>query len=123
SGAEAKEAKETLDLINRALPLLREGRPARVLECSPDEKHAFSRLGLLSWKPVLYVCNVDEASAAGGNAYSTKVEQRARQEVAVAVAISAKIESEIAVLHHEERDEYLEAIGLTVPGLNRLILA
>src|SRR4051812_34015797 len=118
-----KEAKETLDLVNRALALLREGRPARVLESAPDERQAFSRLGLLSWKPVLYVCNVDEASAAGGNAYSAKVEQRAKEEGAVAVVISAKIEAEIAVLHPEERDEYLEAVGLTVPGLNRLILA
>src|SRR4051794_14523346 len=118
-----KEAKETLDLVNRALALLREGRPARVLESAPEERQAFSRLGLLSWKPVLYVCNVDEASAAGGNAYSAKVEQRAKEEGAVAVVISAKIEAEIAVLHPHERDEYLEAIGLPVPGLNRLILA
>jgi len=123
TGPEAKEAKETLDLINRALALLREGRPARLLESTADEKRAFSRLGLLSWKPVLYVCNVDEASAAGGNAYSRKVEERAEQEAAVAVVISAKIEAEIAVLHPTEREEYLEAIGLTVPGLNRLILA
>jgi len=123
SGADAKEAKETLDLVNRALALLREGRPARVLECTADEKRAFGQLGLLSWKPVLYVCNVDEASAASGNAFSRKVEQRAQEEGAVAVVISAKIEAEIAVLHHSEREEYLEAIGLTVPGLNRLILA
>src|SRR5215213_7234252 len=51
-----KDAKETLDLINRALVLLREGKPARLVECSAEEKRAFSRLGLLSWKPVLYVC-------------------------------------------------------------------
>src|SRR5919204_195808 len=75
---DAKEAKETLELINRALALLREGRPARLLECGADEKRAFSRLGLLSWKPVLYVCNVDEASAASGNEYSRQVEERAR---------------------------------------------
>jgi GTP-binding protein YchF len=118
-----KEAKETLDLINRALALLREGRPARLLETGDDEKRAFSRLGLLSWKPVLYVCNVEEASAAGGNANSRRVEQRAVEEGAVSVVISAKIEAEIAVLHASERDEYLEAIGLTVPGLDRLILA
>src|SRR3954451_21836278 len=60
---DAKDAKETLDLINRALALRREGKPARLVECSAEEKRAFSRLGLLSWKPVLYVCNVDEASA------------------------------------------------------------
>jgi ribosome-binding ATPase len=120
---DAKDAKETLALIERALALLREGRPARLLECDREEKRAFSRLGLLSWKPVLYVCNVDEASAASGNAYSRKVEERASQEGAAAVVISAKIEAEIAILHPHEREEYLEAIGLTVPGLNRLILA
>ena len=120
---DAKDAKETLALIERALALLREGRPARLLECDPEERHAYSRLGLLSWKPVLYVCNVDEASAAIGNELSDKVEARARQEGAASVVISAKIEAEIAILHHDERDEYLEAIGLTVPGLNRLILA
>src|SRR5690349_789723 len=123
TGQDAKEAKETLALVNRALELLREGRPARLVEADPDEKRALSRLGLLSWKPVLYVCNVDEPSAASGNAYSAKVEERARQEGAAAVVISAKIEAEIAVLHPGERDEYLEAIGLTVPGLSRLILA
>ena len=120
---DAKEAKEALELINRALALLREGRPARLLECGRDEKRAFSRLGLLSWKPVLYVCNVDEASAAAGNDHSRQVEQRAREEGAATVVISAKIEAEIAILHADEREEYLEAMGLTVPGLNRLILA
>src|SRR5262249_61501041 len=103
-----KEAKETLDLINRARALLREGRPARLLETGGDEKRAFSRLGLLSWKPVLYVCNVEEASAASGNANSRRVEQRAVEEGAVAVVISAKIEAEVAGLHASEPDEYRE---------------
>jgi len=120
---DGKEAQEMLGLIQRALGFLREGRPARLLESAPEERRAFGRLGLLSWKPVLYVCNVDEASAAGGNAFSRQVEERARQEGAAAVVISAKIEAEIAVLHPQEREEYLEAIGLTAPGLNRLILA
>ncbi len=123
SDKDAKEAKETLDLIDRALTLLREGRPARLLECGAQEKHAFSRLGLLSWKPVLYVCNVDEAAAATGNDFSRKVEERAAQEGAAVVVISAKIEAEIAILHAHERDEYLAHIGLTEPGLNRLIRA
>ena len=80
-------------------------------------------LGLLTSKPVLYVCNVDEDSAATGNALSRKVEERARQEGAGAVTISAKIEAEIAVLPPAERAEYLAAIGLEEPGLNRLIRA
>jgi GTP-binding protein YchF len=123
SDREAKDAKETLEHVNRALALLREGRPARLLESSPEEKHTFARLGLLSWKPVLYVCNVDEASAATGNAYSRGVEARALQEGAASVVISAKIEAEIAVLAPDERQDYLAAIGLEEPGLNRLIRA
>jgi GTP-binding protein YchF len=123
SDREGKEAKETLELVNRALALLREGRPARLLESNPEEKRAFGRLGLLSWKPVLYVCNVDEASAATENALSQAVEARARQEGAASVVISAKIEAEIAVLDANERKDYLAAIGLEEPGLNRLIRA
>jgi hypothetical protein len=72
---------------------------------------------------VLYVCNVDEGSAGAGNAQSARVEQRATEEGAAVVAISAKIESEIAVLPAEERADYLAAIGLTEPGLDRLIRA
>jgi GTP-binding protein YchF len=116
-----REAKETLDLVQRSLVLLREGKPARLVERKPEEEKIFQMLGLLTAKPVLYVCNVEEAAAATGNAYSAKVEARAREEGAVAVIISAKIESEIAVLSKEERAEYLEAVGLKEPGLDRLI--
>ena len=80
-------------------------------------------LGLLTALPVLYVCNVEEASAAAGNAFSKKVEARARQEGAAAVVISAKIESEIAVLSRDERTDYLAAVGLHEAGLDRLIRA
>src|SRR5436190_14327487 len=118
-----KEAKETLDLINRTLVLLREGKPARLVERKPEEERVFRMLGLLSSKPVLYVCNVEEASASEGNAFSRKVEERAREEGAGCVVISAKIESEIAVLPTEERADYLDAVGLKEPGLDRLIRA
>jgi GTP-binding protein YchF len=118
-----KEAKETLDLVNRALVLLREGKPARLVARKPEEEKAFAMLGLMTAKPVLYVCNVDEGSAATGNAFSRKVEARAKEEGAVAVVISAKIESEIAVLSRAERKEYLEAVGLGEAGLDRLIRA
>jgi GTP-binding protein YchF len=118
-----KEARESLDLVNRALALLREGRPARLLERKPEEERAFRMLGLLTSKPVLYVCNVDEASATTGNAASRQVEQRARQEGAGVVTISAKIEAEIAVLSREERASFLEAMGLHEAGLDRLIRA
>jgi GTP-binding protein YchF len=118
-----KEAKETLDLVNRALKLLRDGKPARMVERKPEEENLFHSLGLLTSAPVLYVCNVEEASAATGNEYSKRVEQHAKAEGAGAVVISAKIEAEIAVLSREERAEYLGAVGLTEPGLDRLIRA
>jgi ribosome-binding ATPase len=116
-----KDAKETLDLVNRALSLLREGKPARLTERKPEEERAFHMLGLLTSLPVLYVCNVDEASAADGNAFSRKVAERAQSEGAAAIVISAKIEAEIAVLSREERSDYLSAIGLKEAGLDRLI--
>jgi len=118
-----KEAKETLDLINRALALLRDGKPARLTERKPEEEKAFHLLGLLTALPVLYVCNVDENSAATGNAFSDKVAARAKEEGAAAIVISAKIEAEIAVLPREEREDYLAAIGLKQAGLDRLIAA
>src|SRR5581483_9859641 len=118
-----KEAKETLDLVNRGLVLLRDGKPARVVERKAEEEKTFRGLGLMTSKPVLYVCNVEEASAGTGNAFSQKVGARAKEEGAVSVVISAKIESEIAVLSREERIDYLDAIGLKEPGLDRLIRA
>jgi GTP-binding protein YchF len=118
-----KEAGETLALIERALVLLREGKPARLVERKPEEEKAFHMLGLLTALPVLYVCNVDEASAATGNAFSKQVEGRAEEEGAASVIISAKIEAEIAVLPPHERADYLSAIGLSEPGLDRLIRA
>jgi ribosome-binding ATPase YchF (GTP1/OBG family) len=72
---------------------------------------------------VLYVCNVEEEAAAGGNNFSRAVEARATAEGAVAVTVSAKIESEIAVLAAVDQKDYLEAVGLDEPGLNRVIRA
>jgi len=123
TGEDAKLAKEMLDLIKRSLVLLREGKPARMVERKPDEEQLFHSLGLLTSAPVLYACNVEEGSAATGNDFSRRVEERAKQEGAVAVVISAKIESEIATLPPEERADYLEAVGLKETGLDRLIRA
>jgi GTP-binding protein YchF len=116
-----KEAKQTLELLERALVLLREGKPARLAAIDEDERAAFRSLGLLTSKPVLYVCNVDEASAATGNAYSARVEAVAKAEGAGCVIISAKIEAELAELPPDERKAYLDQLGLSEPGLNRLI--
>jgi GTP-binding protein YchF len=118
-----KEAKETLGLVNRGLALLREGKPARLIERKPEEEKLFHSLGLLTSAPVLYACNVEEASAAAGNAFSCKVEARAKEEGAMSVVISAKIESEIAMLPPGERADYLAAVGLKETGLDRLVRA
>src|SRR5665213_2030412 len=116
-----KESARTLALVNLALEQLNAGRPARVAKVSVDDDKAWRMLQLLTAKPALYVCNVDEASAAAGNALSEAVVARAARDGAKAVVISAKIESEIAMLAPEERAEFLEAVGLEEPGLNRLI--
>ena len=118
-----KEAKETLGLVNRALALLREGKPARLMERKLEEEKLFHSLGLLTSAPVLYACNVEEASAATGNAFSRKVDARAKEEGAMSVVISAKIESEIAMLPPDERADYLAAVGLNETGLDRLVQA
>jgi GTP-binding protein YchF len=116
-----KEAKQALELLERALVLLREGKPARLAAVDEEDRAAFRGLGLLTSKPVLYVCNVDEASAATGNAYSARVEALAKAEGSGCVIISAKIEAELAELPPEERKAYLDELGLSEPGLNRLI--
>ena len=120
---EGLDAKETLELVKRALALLRAGQPARTLARKPEEEKAFHELGLLTSLPMLYVCNVEEAAAATGNAFSRQVEARAKQEGAGCIVISAKIESEIAVLPRDERADFLAAIGLEETGLDRLIRA
>ena len=118
-----KDARDLLALAERSLAELKEGRPARAAGVGRDERRLFQSLGLLSSKPVLYVCNVDEASADKGNAFSDQVKQLAANEGAAAVVVSAKIESEIAVLPQAEQKAYLEAVGLSEPGLDRVIRA
>ena len=118
-----KEAKLLVGIMDKALVLLREGKPARTAQITADEMPAFRGLQLLTSKPVVYVCNVDEASAATGNAFSKTVEQAAKKEGAVSVVISAKIESEFSGLGPEDRDAFLAEMGLKEPGLNKLIYA
>ena len=116
-----KESIRTLGLVNLALVQLSAGKPARTADVPADDEKAWRMLQLLTAKPALYVCNVDEASAATGNALSQAVVARATRDRAKAVVISAKIEAEVAVLDAEERTEFLESLGLVEPGLNRLI--
>ncbi|MFC3080085.1 redox-regulated ATPase YchF [Phenylobacterium terrae] len=116
-----KESANTLRLVNLALAELNQGRPARMAKVGLEDEKAWRMLQLLTSKPALYVCNVDEGSAATGNALSEKVAERAARDHANSVVISAKIESEIAQLDPAERGEFLETLGLEEPGLNRMI--
>ena len=115
-----KEAKVQVVLIDKALALVSDGKPARMAKLTPEEERPYQQLQLLTAKPVVYVCNVDEASI-NGNALSKMVEERAKAEGAGCVVICAKIEAELAALEPDERQEYLEQLGLKEPGLNALI--
>src|ERR1700761_4799713 len=118
-----KEAKEAVALVTKAVTLLRDGKPARLAELTPEERGPYSQLGLMTAKPVLYVLNVEEASAAAGNAISARAEDMAKKQGAKSVVISAKIEEEIAQMPAEDRPDFLSSLGLEEPGLNRLIRA
>jgi ribosome-binding ATPase len=119
-----KDAKVAAAVLGRALDLLRAGFPARLTKTNdPEEQRAFDQAQLLTSKPVLYVCNVDEASAANGNALSAKVFEKAKAEGAQAVIVSAAIEAEIATMPPEDRAEFLSDLGLTETGLARVIRA
>ncbi|GLI98260.1 redox-regulated ATPase YchF [Sphingobium sp. BS19] len=119
-----KEAKAAAAVLGQALDLLREGKPARLTKPrDEEEERLFAQAQLLTSKPVLYVCNVDEASAAEGNAFSARVFEKAKSEGASAVIVSAAIEAELITMPVEERGEYLEALGLAEAGLARIIRA
>lgn len=120
-----KESKAFLAVMQPTLEALRDGKPARVaIPQDPEALKLFNQLCLLTGKPVLYVCNVDEGSAAQGNEYSDKVMQMAQEQGNSAVIISASIEAEVAQLTDvEEQNEFLSALGLTETGLNRIIKA
>jgi ribosome-binding ATPase len=119
-----KEAKIAASVLGQALELLREGKPARLTDPKDDEEARVLRTAqLLTSKPVLYVCNVDEGSAANGNAFSEKVFAKAAAEGAQAVVVSAAIESELVTMDMADRLEFLEEMGLHETGLARVIRA
>ena len=118
-----KDAKATVALMEKVIAVLADGKAARTADITDEEKSGFRMLQLLTGKPVLYVCNVEEASAAAGNAISKKVEDWAKANGAAAVVISAKIEAEVAQLPAEEQKDFLGALGLEETGLNRMIRA
>lgn len=119
-----KESKVIASVLGQALELLREGKPARLTQPKDDEEaRVFRQAQLLTAKPVLYVCNVEEESAANGNAFSARVFEKAKAEGANAVIVSAAIESELVGMDAEERTVFLEEMGLHETGLARVIRA
>ena len=119
-----KEAKVGATVLGRALDLLRDGKPARLTERNDvEEERVFQQAQLLTSKPVLYVCNVDEGAAAQGNALSARVFEKAKAEGAEAVVVSAAIEADIVTMPTEDRAEFLADLGLTETGLARVIRA
>lgn len=117
-----KESKDLLQVLEPVLTALQAGLPARAAKIDPDLKPLLARQQLLSAKPVLYACNVEEASAATGNEFSKRVEEMAAQQGAATVIISAAIEAEVAQLPSEEdKKEFLAALGLEETGLARVI--
>jgi ribosome-binding ATPase len=117
-----KESVALVALIEPIVTALQAGRPARTV-VAPEHAEAVKRLQLLTSKPVLYVCNVDEGAAATGNAFSVQVEARARAEGARVVVVSAAIEAEVSQLPEADRGEFLEGLGLHDSGLDRVIRA
>ncbi len=115
--------KRLLDIINRLLNMLQKGEPSRTIRHWNEEDQIIANsLNLLTSKPIMYVCNVDEEAAAGGNQYSSAVAERAKIDNSEYLVISAAIESEISLLTNpEEKIEFLQSVGLEEAGLNRLI--
>lgn len=118
-----KDAVDQERLLRLALAALEEGRPARVIEIDEDDQKQWTMLQLLTSKPVLYVCNVGEAEAADGNDHSAAVAAMAASQGNSAVIISAQIEEEISQLEPDEAIMFLEEMGLSEAGLDRLIRA
>ena len=118
-----REALDQDRLLRAAMAALEAGRPARSVQVAEDDRRAWRLLQLLTAKPVLFVCNVEEASAAGGNAQSARVAEMAARQGAASVVISARIEEEISQLDAGEAAMFLAEMGLQEAGLDRLIRA
>ena len=119
-----KESKIAASVLGQALDLLREGKPARLTEPKDEEEaRVFRQAQLLTAKPVLYVCNVEEEAAAEGNEFSKRVFEKAAAENATAVIVSAAIEAELVGMEADERLMFLEEMGLHEAGLARIIRA
>lgn len=118
-----KEAKFEVDALEKLIPVLNDGKPARSVELNEDEEKAVKHLGLLTRKPIIYAMNVGEDDIASGNSYTEKVQALAKSEGAEAVMISAQVEAELIELPEEDRQEFLESLGAKEGGLQSLIRA
>ncbi|MCL4143668.1 UNVERIFIED_CONTAM: hypothetical protein GTU68_064950, partial [Idotea baltica] len=118
-----KEAVQQVRLLEAAKTVLEDGKPARIVDVDADDAKTWKMLQLLTTKPVLYVCNVGESEAAEGNAHSAAVAVMAEAQGNSHVIISAQIEEEISQLQDEEAQMFLDEMGLTEAGLDRLIKA
>ncbi|MBL4628238.1 MAG: redox-regulated ATPase YchF [Roseicyclus sp.] len=118
-----KEAVQQERLLREAKAVLEAGQPARTVEVSDEDMKAWNMLQLLTTKPILYVCNVEEENAGTGNSQTERVAVMAAEQGAAYVVISAKIEEDIAQLDPDDAEMFLEELGLEEPGLDRLIRA
>ncbi len=117
-----KEALKVFNLLESIKQVLEKGQSARILNLTDEDKNRIQDINLLTIKPVLYVCNVDEASAKTGNQFSEQIEKIAKEEGAEVLIITAQMESEIAALEtYEEKQMFLQELGLDEPGVNKLI--
>jgi GTP-binding protein YchF len=120
---QSKELQAEVDLLKKVAAVLSESKPARVL-LDKEDSNELRKLNLLTTKPILYLCNVAETDVINGNGHTKKVEEKAKNENADCVLISAQIESEIANLESDEdKKEFLNSLGLEETGLSRLIKA
>jgi GTP-binding protein YchF len=118
-----KDAGRRRALLERLQTLLNQGQPARLLEIVEEDRRELRELHLLTAKPVMYIANVDEAGLSADNAHLTTLRARAAAERAIVVPVCAAIEAEIARLPEADRVEFLRDLGLSEPGLNRVIRA
>jgi GTP-binding protein YchF len=118
-----KESAAEVPVVKKALEALRDGKPAREAKLTDDERAVIARLQLITAKPMMYVLNVEESSAATGNAHSAKAEAFAKSRGMPSVVISAAIEAEVAQLPAEDQSDYLSSLGLEETGLARVVRA
>ena len=117
-----KDAKKQVELFEKVVATLEQGKSVRTIEFSEDEQLLVNELNLITSKPVMYVCNVDEAALKGGNDYVNQIKAIAKEEKAGVIMVSAQLEADIAELDdYEERQLFLEDAGLNEPGVNKLI--